>query len=344
MQWIDIKYIGALAPRLSLFTKRDNDVWNMRCPICGDSQKSRTKARGYILGKGGKYMYTCHNCHVNMSFSRFLETVDPAAYQDYIRERYVEKTASYNTERIKEPAPDMSRFITPKFIKYTQLANLKKISQLDLDHPARRYVVNRQIPPRYHSKLFYAPKFKAWTNTLKPDKFDLEKKDEPRLIIPFVDQGGNLFGYQGRSFFNTEPRYITIILDDEKPKVYGLDAVNLKDRVYVVEGPIDSMFIENSLAMAGSHLDRTAVDVGLDEDNTTIVYDNEPRNKDIVNSIDKVIDLGYSVCIWPDDMVEKDINDMVKGGKSPKKIQQLIDQHTYHGLSAKMRLTQWKKV
>jgi hypothetical protein len=343
MNWLEEKYIGGMAARLNMF-RRVESGYNFRCFVCGDSQKSRTKARGFLLQRSGKYSYYCHNCHVNMSFSRFLETVDPAAHQDYIRERYTEKTASYNTERINEPAPDMSRFITPKFIKYTQLANLKKISQLDLDHPARRYVVSRQIPSKYHSKLFFAPKFKAWTNTLKPDKFDLEKKDEPRLIIPFVDRGGNLFGYQGRSFFNKEPRYITIILDDEKPKVYGLEAVDLHDRVYVVEGPIDSMFIENSLAMAGSHLDRTAVDVGLKPNNTTIVYDNEPRNKDIVNSIDKVIDLGYDVCIWPDDMIEKDINDMVKSGRSPKKIQQLIDQHTYNGLSAKMRLTQWKKV
>ena len=344
MQWIDLKYIGALAPRLSMFAKKDNDVWNMRCPICGDSQKSKSKARGYILGKNGRYTYTCHNCNVSMSFSRFLETVDPAAHQDYLRERYTEKTASYNTERIVEPAPDMARFITPKFIKYTALAKLKKISQLELDHPARRYVVSRQIPPNYHSKLFFAPKFKAFTNSLKPDKFDLSKKDEPRLIIPFVDRGGNLFGYQGRSFFNTDPRYITIILDDAKPKVYGLESVNLQNTVYVVEGPIDSMFLENSLAMAGSHLDKTAVDVGLKIDSTTIVYDNECRNKDIVNSIDKVIDLGYSVCIWPDSLEHKDINDMIRSGMSSKTVKQLIDQHTYRGLSAKMRLTQWKRV
>ena len=344
MQWIDLKYIGALAPRLSMFAKKDNDVWNMRCPICGDSQKSKSKARGYILGKNGKYSYTCHNCNISMAFSKFLEIVDPGSYQDYIRERYIEKTSSFNTERIIEPAPDMARFITPKFIKYTALANLKKISQLELEHPARRYVVNRQIPSKFHSKLFYAPKFKAWTNTLKPDKFDLTKKDEPRLIIPFIDKGGNLFGYQGRAFFDVEPRYITIILDDEKPKVYGLESVNLSNRVYVVEGPIDSMFINNCLAMAGSHLDRTAVEVGLKIDNTTIVYDNEPRNRDIVNSIDKVIDLGYSVCIWPDNMEQKDINDMVRAGMSSKDIQQLIDQHTYKDLSAKMRLTQWKRV
>jgi hypothetical protein len=344
MNWIDLKYIGALAPRLSMFAKKDNDVWNMRCPICGDSRKSKTKARGYILGSSGGYVYTCHNCNVSMPFGRFLETIDPSAYQDYLRERYVEKAKTYDTDRIVQPPADISKFITPKFIKYTALSDLKKISQLEIGHPARRYIVKRQIPNKYHAKLFFAPKFKAWTNTLKPDKFDLTKRDEPRLVIPFVDQKGNLFGYQGRAFFDIEPRYITIILDEEKPRVYGLDAVNLSERVYVTEGPIDSMFLHNCLAMGGAHLDKTAIQIGLKPDNTTIVYDNEPRNRDIVNAIEKVIDLGYSVCIWPASLQYKDVNDMVLAGMTPHHIQQLIDQHTYRDLLAKMMLTQWKKI
>jgi transcription elongation factor Elf1 len=343
MQWIDLKYIGGLAPRLSMFAKKDDNVWNMRCPICGDSRKSKTKARGYILGKGGKYVYTCHNCGVSMSFSRFLETVDPTAYEEYKREVFLDKFGG--TERIVEPAPDISRFITPKFIKYTALADLRKISQLELHHPARKYVVSRQIPSPFHSRLFYAPKFKTWTNKLKPNKFDPEKigKDEPRLIIPFVDQGGNLFGYQGRSFFDVEPRYITIILDEEKPRVYGLDRVKMNEHVYIVEGPIDSMFLNNCLAMGGAHLDKTTQQIGLRPHNTTIVYDNEPRNKDIVAAIEKAINLEYNVCIWPESMAHKDINDMVRGGMSTEQIHGVVAQHTYRDLLAKMRLTQWKK-
>lgn len=343
MQWVDLKYIGALAPRIPMFAKKGADIWNMRCPICGDSRKSKTKARGYILGKGGSYMYTCHNCNVSMPFSKFLQTVDPAAYDDYVRERYTEQAKNWSNN-VAEPAPDISKFITPKFIKYTALKDLKKISQLDIDHPARRYVVNRQIPNKYHAKLFFVSKFKAWTNTLKPDKFDLSKKDEPRLIIPFVDRNGNLFGYQGRAFFNVEPRYITIILDEEKPRVYGLESVNMGEQVYVVEGPIDSMFLHNCLAMGGAHLDKTAENIGLKPSKTTIIYDNEPRNKDIVNAIEKVINLGYNVCIWPEGLEYKDINDMVKGGMTPDQIQKLIDHHTYKDLLAKIQLNQWKRV
>lgn len=340
--WIDVKYIGALAPRLSMFARKDDNVWNMRCPICGDSRKSKTKARGYILGKDGKFIYTCHNCGITIPFSKFLEQVDPAAYNEYRRETFLERVG--NTERIVEPAPDISKFITPKFIKYTALSELKKISQLEVDHPAKRYVVARKIPSVMHSKLFYAPKFKTWTNKLKPDKFDLSKKDEPRLVIPFVDQNGNLFGYQGRAFFNVEPRYITIILDDEKPRVYGLEKLDVREKVFVVEGPIDSMFLPNCIAMGSAYLDKTALKIGIVPSNTVMVYDNEPRNKDIVKAIDKSIDMGYNVCIWPDSMQYKDINEMICGGISSEDIQKIIEENTFHDLQAKMRLTQWKKV
>lgn len=340
--WIDVKYIGALAPRLSMFARKDDNVWNMRCPICGDSRKSKTKARGYILGKDGKFIYTCHNCGITIPFSKFLEQVDPAAYNEYRRETFLERVG--NTERIVEPAPDISKFITPKFIKYTALSELKKISQLDVDHPAKRYVVARKIPSAMHSKLFYAPKFKTWTNKLKPDKFDLSKKDEPRLVIPFVDQNGNLFGYQGRAFFNVEPRYITIILDDEKPRVYGLEKLDVREKVFVVEGPIDSMFLPNCIAMGSAYLDKTALKIGIVPSNTVMVYDNEPRNKDIVKAIDKSIDMGYNVCIWPNSMQYKDINEMICGGISSKDIQKIIEENTFRDLQAKMRLTQWKKV
>ena len=241
--------------------------------------------------------------------------------------------------------PDISKFITPKFIKYSALADLRKISQLELNHPARRYVVGRKIPNRYHAKLFYAPKFKTWTNKLKPNKFDPEKigKDEPRLLIPFVDQNGNLFGYQGRAFGDTEPRYITIILDELKPRVYGLDAVDLKKHVNIVEGPIDSMFVTNCLAMGGSHLDKTVSSLGLQPQNVTIIYDNEPRNKEIVAAIEKAINNGYNVCIWPDNHEYKDINDMIKDGYTTDMIDTMIKNSTYRDLLAKMRLQQWKK-
>jgi transcription elongation factor Elf1 len=343
MNWIDIKYIGSLSSKLSLFSRKDDNLWNLRCPLCGDSRKSKTKARGYILNKGKGYFYTCHNCNVSLSFSKFLETIDPIAYNDYVKEKFLDKISN-DTSRIVEPETDISKFITPKFIKFTELSKLKKISQLDIGHPARKYVVSRKIPNSYHAKLFYAPKFKTWTNTIKPDKFDLSKPDEPRLVIPFLDQGKNLFGFQGRAFSPIEPRYITIILDETKPKIYGLENLNVREKVFIVEGPIDSMFLPNCLAMGGSHLDQAIKSLNLDPKNVTVIYDNEPRNKDIVKAIEKAIDNSYNVCIWPSNIHEKDINDMIKSGKSSQEITEIINKNTFRDLTAKLFLQQWKKI
>ncbi len=343
MNWLDLKYIGGLAPKLSLFSRKDDNVWNMRCPLCGDSKKNKSKARGFILNKGKGYFYTCHNCNVSLPFYKFLETVDPLAYQEYIKEKFIEKYKN-NTTKIVEPQPDISKFITPKFIKYTELSKLKKISQLDPEHPAKKYIVSRKIPNEYHAKLFYAPKFKTWTNTLKPDKFDLSKPDEPRLVIPFLDQQKNLFGFQGRAFSPIEPRYITIILDDSKPKIYGMENLNVREKIFVVEGPIDSMFLPNCLAMAGSHLDQTITTLGLNPKQITVIYDNEPRNKNIVNAIAKSISMGYNVCIWPSSVEQKDINDMIKSGMNSLEILKIIERNTFSDLTAKLMLQQWKKI
>jgi hypothetical protein len=345
MSWIEQKYINAVSPRLQFFTKKSDGIWNLRCPICGDSRKSKTKARGFILERGGKYTYVCHNCNVSMSFGRFLETVDPQLYHEYRRETFLEtKGQNGRYDRVPQPAPDISKFVQPKFVKYTVLNDLQKVSQLRPDHPVKRYILSRQIPSKYHFKLFLTLKFKEWTNKLVPNKFDLTKGDEPRLIIPLVDSNGNLFGYQGRSFGSVEPRYITIILDSTKPKVYGAESLDPNRTVYVVEGPIDSMFLDNSIAMVGSHLDTSVVDLGLKRDNVVVVYDNEPRNVQIMKQVERAIDNGFRVCIWPSDVQEKDINEMVKAGRSPREVERIIDTHTYKDLMAKAMLIKWKKV
>jgi hypothetical protein len=131
------------------------------------------------------------------------------------------------------------------------------------------------------------------------------------------------------------------MIDESKPKVFGLDTVNDKGNVFVVEGPIDSMFMPNCVAMAGSAISLEQVFPNKLRSEITIVMDNEPRNKDIVKQIDKYIDDGYNVCIWPDNIQEKDINDMILAGLDPEWI---IVQNTRNGLTAKAALSQWKRI
>jgi hypothetical protein len=235
---------------------------------------------------------------------------------------------------------------TPIFVKDSPLKQLKKISSFSPESIVKQYVEKRKIPSEYHYKLFFCKEFKSWVNSFIPDKFDTESltREEPRLIIPFLDKENNMFGFQGRSFKkNATLRYITIMLDENKPKLFGLDTVDSNKDIYVVEGPIDSMFLPNAIASAGSDITSNLSFVTQDMSKFIIVYDNEPRNRDINKKIDRAIDAGYRVCIWPDSLELKDINDMYMAGMSLQKIVDLIQENTYTGLEAKLKFAMWKK-
>jgi hypothetical protein len=213
--------------------------------------------------------------------------------------------------------------------------DLEKISDLNTEHPAREYLEKRGIKDLDY--FYYCPKFKAWTNQQKKT-FDTLRQDSPRIIIPFRDKDGRLFGYQGRSLAPTaRMRYITIMLDEDKPKIFGQDRINDEEPVYIVEGPFDSTFIKNSVAMAGSDVDPRT----FNWSNYIWVYDNEPRNREIINRISKSVDRGDKVIIWPNNIQQKDINDMHLAGHD---VQTVVQSNVYQGLEANLRLNNWKKV
>jgi hypothetical protein len=212
---------------------------------------------------------------------------------------------------------------------------------LDDDHYVKEYVVGRKIPEERHSSLYFAEDFKKFVESMEIEKDGLIDND-PRLIIPFYDEEKNLVAFQGRALGQSKLRYITVKLDKDNYKVYGMDRIDKEKKIFVVEGPIDSMFLENCVATADSNL--TAATKLYDKSNIVLIYDNEPRNKDIVRQIEKSIEEHYNVVIWPEMMEEKDINDMILNGFSPDEIQDIIDKHTYVNLRAKMEFINWKKV
>jgi len=241
----------------------------------------------------------------------------------------------------KRVTKDISKIWKPSYIKYTPFKDIKKISQLDTDHHASKYDIKRKIPNEYHHKLFYAPKFFAFVNRFIPDKYQNIDKDEPRLIIPFVDSDMKLLGFQGRAFGKSNLRYITTILNENAPKIYGLDNLDWSYPISIVEGPIDSMFIHNCIAMAGADMKNIEMFEGK---KCVFIYDNEPRNIDIVKRIGRIIELGHSVVIWPENIKEKDINDMILANREPEEIQAIISNNTFSGLSAMVKLSEWRKV
>lgn len=340
MQWLEQKYVSLLSNRLRNYTRKSSSLFNFSCPICGDSESNKRKARGYIYEKKGKSAFHCHNCNASMSVPNFIKMVDQSLYNEFV----MEKLKGEKSPEQKDLESFVEKMKKPVFQTEGVLKGLKKVSQLSPDHPIKKYVVERMIPNPYHAKLFVCPNFKAYVNRLSPGKFseDSLKKDETRLLIPFINKEKKVHAFQGRSFNNNSVKYITIVLDDDVPKLYGLDTVNFDRRCYVFEGPIDSMFVPNSIATAGGDL--VSALNGIDKRELVVVYDNEPRSRETVKKIDKAIMQGYNVCIWPENLEHKDVNDMVKAGLSPDFIRYIIDQNTHRDLKAKITLQRWSKV
>lgn len=340
MDWLISKYIGIVSSRLEKFKRKGPNLYNFRCPICGDSGVSKSKARAYIYEKSGKLNFHCHNCNATMSAKNFIKMLDQNAYNEMQLERLQDQKSPAQIE-YEEFVEKLKK---PVFLKSGPLKGLKKVSQLSHNDRVKLFVSDRKIPNPYHAKLFSCPNFKTFTNNLVPGKFEKESliRDETRLLIPFFDKDKNLHAYQGRAIGNSAVKYITIILDETVPKLYGLDTVNLNKTTYVFEGPIDSMFIRNSIATAGGDLVSSLSK--LAKDNMVIVYDNEPRNKDTIKKLDKAIISGYNVCIWPENLEHKDVNDMILAGLSAEFIEYIIKKNTYRDLTAKLALTKWSKI
>lgn len=324
MDLIDSKYIGLVSSRLQKFKKVKSDLYNFRCPICGDSQKNKNKTRGYFYAVKNNTNFKCHNCGASLSFNNFLKTIDPTLHQEYSMEKFREGFTGKNFV-VEEPKIN---FETPKF---NQKIDLPKASQIQI---SKKYLEDRKLNP---DKFFYAEKFKEWTNT-KIKTFDETslKYEEPRIVIPLY-YNKNLIGFQGRALKPSKIKYITIMLDEESPKVYGYDTIDKSQAVYVLEGPFDSSFVKNSIAMCGSDLDLKHLNIS----HPVYVYDNEPRNKEIHSRMSKKIEQGYSIVIWPSFIKEKDINDMILSGLD---VQSVLESNTCSGLEAKLKFTTWKKV
>lgn len=336
MLWLEKKYMTLLSNRLES-VKRSSNSWNFKCPHCNLITHKR---KAYVYEKKNVLQFHCHKCSVHERFKDFLRFMDESLYKDMMKEMLME--VDY-VPKLNETQKFLDKLHGPKFISDSPLADLKRVSQLPLSHPCRKYVDSRMIPVKLHFRLFYCPKFYAWTNEMISGKFS-EKAlihDGPRLVIPFIDRSDLFYGYQGRALDSKdEIRYISILLDEDKPRVYGLDTVDFNKQYFCLEGPIDSMFVPNSLASAGGDIVSELSKLKSNKENAVILYDNEPRNKDTVKKLERAVTLGYKVVCWPENIAEKDVNAMILAKMNPLEI---IKQNIYSGLEAKLRISTWKR-
>ena len=323
MDLVDSKYIGLVSSRLQKFKRVKADLYNFRCPLCGDSQKHKNKARGYVYPVKADMNFKCHNCGASATFSNFLKSLDPTLYKQYIFEKFKERNTGKGSI-FEDPKLDFKKPIFRKKL------DLPRASEVPI---AKEYLEKRMIDP---TKFYFAKRFKEWVNTQKKT-FDTIGRDESRIIIPMYDTERNLIGFQGRSLVPNSVKYITVMLNEEAPKVYGMDRIDTEKSVYVVEGPFDSTFVNNSIALCGSDGDLEY----LKTYDLIYAYDNEPRNKEIVSRIERCIGNNKRVVIWPRGIEEKDINDMVLAGYD---IMNILDSNVYSGLEANVKFNNWKKV
>ena len=343
--FVDLNYITIISPYLHRFKIKNHNphLSTFRCPYCNDSRKNTKKTRGYLYQIGDNINYKCHNCGKSTSFNNFLYDIDVNIHSEYRMAKFVE-----GKEKVENNLEELLKKTTqiPQFKSESKIVNifkdLKKISQLDHNHEAKKYIQSRHIPNPYHAKLYYTNNFFKWVNTILPNKFEdkLLKYDHGRIVIPFFNEKKECFAFQGRALNDTYLRYITIKLDSSMPKIFGLDTIDKSKAVIIVEGPFDSMFIENSLAVGGGDL-LFVEKFGID--NRIFCWDNEPRNIEIIKKMEAAIEAGERIIIWPEWLEEKDVNNIIL--KYPQiDINKLLADNTYKDLLAKLKFTKWRKI
>jgi hypothetical protein len=333
MSYIDVKFVSLLSPQLEKFTRKNSNLWNMRCPICGDSQKNKNKARGFIYQVKQDLFYKCHNCSYGTSFANFLKRINKNLYDEYLLEKYKDgQTATGHRPKTSVPSPKFN-------FEYKRKVNLKSFADLDDTHPAKKLFVKRMIPEKYWNILYYAPKFYKFASDLSSSFTSSSSNDHPRIVIPFYNKEKTFFAFQGRAFGNEEPKYLTIVLNKKIPKIFGMERIVTNKPLQIVEGPIDSLFLDNGVAVAHG-------DLRLPEyiDNSILIPDNEPRNKEICSNIEKYLKENYKVVLWPNYIKFKDINEMIQNGMSKNEIQNIINKNTYSGLEGIAVFSSWKKI
>ena len=342
--FLELKYARILGQSLLLWKIKNNSPFSAqsRCPICLDSNKSKTLCRFHVREYQGSCFVNCFNCGYSTNLVSYLKVYHPSLYSEFVFERYrvVGKDDEPVVRTDKPTISDEDLIPTRNDFEEPFSLDLPYVSDLPKDHPARLYVASRKLP-RYPFQ--YAENFYDFSSQFNKE-LSSGKRDEPRLIIPFYDRKGSVFSYQGRDLSGkSKQKYITITVDTKVPKIFGVERCDFKTPIKIVEGPLDALFLSNCLASVNASLMATAKKLSavVKKENITLIYDCEPRNAVICDMYEKAIDAGYKIVIWPNNQIQKDINDLVMSGKNPE---QIVEKHTYSGLMAQLKFHKWVRI
>lgn len=339
---IDLKYTNLLSHRFEKFARKDNYLFNVRCPLCGDSKKNKSKMRGYIYRKGNSLFYKCHNCNAGTNLGNLIKSIDANLHKEYVLERY--KAGESGNSNFKDPSFDISPPRFDKVEKSKLFEHAEWCDKLPSGHFCLEYLQKRKIPEQWYSKLLFTQHYKQFCDALIPNH-GKQLTDDARLVIPFYDGYNSLVAVSGRALETSDYklRYVTLRTDDSKDKlIFGVDRMNIHEPVKIVEGPIDSLFLSNCIASGDANLSLTSKNISAGK--KILIFDNEPRNKEIVKMIEVAIKSDNYVVIWPNTVKGKDVNEMVMSGLTISEIEDIISSNTFSGLEAQAKFIFWKKV
>lgn len=338
---VDLKYALLVSPRFEKFQRKSDYLFNVRCPLCGDSRKNKNKMRGYIYRKGNDLFYKCHNCSAGLSIGNLIKQLDDSIHKEYLLERYKSgeiNGANTRAQVFNVPSPRFGKIDIPIF------DSAEKCDLLSEKHFCKIYLTRRKIPVEFYGKLYFTANFKKFCDEVYPNH-NKEITPDARLVIPFFDEYNNLIAVSGRALVTSDEklRYVTVRTNESENKlIYGMDRVDLSQSVKIVEGPIDSLFLKNCIASGDSNLSATAKNINSNK--KVLIFDNEPRNREIVSLLEKAIKSMNYVVVWPDEIRQKDINEMIMSGISTDEIEAIISNNTFQGLEAITKFVFWKKI
>lgn len=334
--WIDNEFAYRALAHLPKFRQINNSSifkLNFRCPVCGDSQTDMNKARGWYYGNGDHGAIHCYNCGNHQKLSSYLNEYEPDLYREYILEQRKEK--GNRPEPVKEPPKPEAKIIKA-------LPTCVRLDKIPHEHPIIKYVQNRKIPEHQWGRLWFTNEWPALCNKIKAGTYKKELS-EPRLVIPIFNKDGKAEAFQGRALRKDAPqKYITIKAYENATKIYGVERVDESKPVIVLEGPLDSLFLDNAIAITGGQLD---LDLVPFKEQRIWVMDAESRHPDTIKRMTRLIEAGEKVLFWDLWKVSgKDINEFIQNGSTPEQVQEYILSNFEQGLKAKLRLQRYSKI
>lgn len=346
MSYIDRKFIGIISPRLAKFQQKESNLYNFRCPYCGDSKKNPNRARGFIYGKQNQFFYICHNCGKSTTLGKLIQHLDTSTYDEYVMEKFQDERQIRHEPSMMQPRD------IPKPVVKNGLDRFSghSVAHLDETHAAKVYLRQRMIPEDRLADIYCTANFKEFLDsnfTYHSKKNDENSRvpEDSRIVTFFTNRNGTITHVSGRALDkDAKLRYMTVrTVEVEETKMFGYNRVDPSSQIYVFEGQFDSMFVKNGVASGDSALYRIADLLG--KNSCVLVYDAQPRNREIVKQINIVINKGYKVCLLPEMTEGKDINEMVMQGLvAASEVKQLIDKNSFQGLDAELHFQRWKKV